>query len=281
MPLPEIETYRNGKHGKHEAPEYGASPFRAPEQDAAPRPPLARTVFPPDLSIAAPRPLLYRLSRHQLAGLPLTRWLFGLLAAAAAAWAVGLFPGRWWGAALWALTAAGLGLAVALLRRADFVRFVEEPLPALPPQPLAPAEKLPIYATGLFSVEGKAQRFTAAPGFYRTFATREHAVLCLLRDRPLLWLAEWPPDHAGMWYIFIEPANIRRLRWGRLRYSRSEQPAVAVEHLLTLPAGGRRHKAQTRLETVFLAAEAADARRVLADLLHDPAAASAPHSADR
>ncbi len=273
MPLPEIETHRNGKH---EAPEHGASPFRAPAPASAPRPAPAQTVFPPDLPVVAPRPLLYRLSRHQLAGLPLSRWLFGLLIVAAALWALGLFPGRWWGAALWALAAAGLGLAVALSRRADFVRFVEEPLPDLLPQPLPPAEKLPIYATGLFTVEGKAQRFTAAPGFYRTFATREHAVLCLLRDQPFLWLAEWPLGEAGMWYIFVEPANIRRLRWGRLRYGRSEQPAVAVEHLLTLPAGGRRRKEQSRLETVYLAApDTAGARRVLADLLHDLATTQA------
>lgn len=76
------------------------------------------------------------------------------------------------------------------LRKRDFVNFQATALPTTSPSLLNPAHKLPIYATGLFSVENKYQRYTWLPGFYRTFATREHALLCQVAARKFLQVAD-------------------------------------------------------------------------------------------
>ncbi|HXF62658.1 MAG TPA: hypothetical protein VNK95_13635, partial [Caldilineaceae bacterium] len=121
------------------------------------------------------------------------------------------------------------------------------------------------------------QRFTWLPGFYRTFATGEHAVLCLVRDRRWGYMAQWPPDEPGMWYAFFEPSVISEVRWGELRFGRNRATALAVAYHLTIPATARKRE-QIRPEVLYLAVQSeADARRLFADLLqHMPAPAPQP-----
>ena len=213
--------------------------------------------------------LIYYLERMILAGAPVGRWINGLFLCIGALGALGLLPGDW-------LTA---GLCIALLasffwlrrhwRGREYVQFHEAPRPAVSPQPLKPSDSVPIHASGYFTVEEKSERFTWLQGYFRTFATREHAVICLVQPKRFL-LAEWPEEDVGMWYVFFFPKAVRQIRYGAVTFGRTTQPCVAVEHEIHIPKTGRFSRARTLQETVFLASPTEeDARRILADLLHD------------
>jgi hypothetical protein len=233
------------------------------------------TVFPDDLPLRGPNALLYALHHFQLAGLPVARWISLALLALAAIWATGILPGRWWGCAFWLLAALAFTMWGARARSADYVTFAPGSAPVLS-QTLQPSDKLSVYATGQFNVEGRYQRFTFLPGFYRTFATGEHALLCLARERKWAALASWPPEEPGMWYAFMMPADIIGLHWGELQFGASHAPAVAIDYRLTIPAGGRRKQDLVRAERLYVAvATQEDGRQLYTDLLqHLPAAVS-------
>jgi hypothetical protein len=256
-----IEPHRNGKY---EAPRQqdGASTISAYQQ---PQP----TVFLDEISNNSWRTLLYGLRHFQIGGAPASRYLIWLLLLLAALWAVGLFPARWWGAGICLALAAAWIVCLRHLERNDFVRFEPADAPSLPSARLSPADKVPIYATGRFAVEGKHQRSSYLPGFFRTFATGEHAVLCLVRDHRLLGIAKRPADEVGMWYAFFTPDVIESVYWGQLHFSRQAQPAIAVNYRLAIPGGGRRGRDLLVNETLYIACtDGEHARMILADLLH-------------
>jgi hypothetical protein len=231
------------------------------------RPNRPRTVFPAEASADSVRTLLYNAYRHEVGAVRLTRWLIFLCLLIAAAWATGFLPGRWWvsGAAL--LAALTLVTAVVRQRRRDFVRFEELERPEVMPEKVDPNDKIGVHVTGHFSVEGQYARYTFLPGFYRTFATREHALLCLVRSRRFLKIAIWPPEQTGMWYVFFTPHLMHSVRYGRLHFSSAASPAIAVDYDLTVLKPGRT-KEQIVTETVYIAcANERDAARILADLL--------------
>ena len=153
-------------------------------------------------------------------------------------------------------------------QRRDFVRFEvhDSPLPA--PQRLGASARIPIWATGRFSVEGKHQRFTCLPGYYRTFATGEHALLCFVRDRRLLRIARWPVDDLGMWYVFFTPEVVRRIQVGHLTFGPTPSPALAIEYDLMAPPSGNPRNKKIHVETLYLVCDDETRRsQVLADLL--------------
>jgi hypothetical protein len=128
---------------------------------------------------------------------------------------------------------------------------------------------VPIHASGYFTVEEKSERFTWIQGYFRTFATREHAVICLLQPKRFL-LAEWPERDVGMWYVFFSPKAVRNIRYGTVSFGRTTQPCLAIEHDIHIPKRGRFSRERTVQETVILASPTEeDTRRILADLLHD------------
>jgi hypothetical protein len=184
--------------------------------------------------------------------------------------AVNALPGRWF------------TMSVALLlwvvqvsygiqwKRSHYVSFAASPVPPLNDTPLETSEKLPIYATGLLNVEGRYQSYSVLPGFYRTFATGEHAVLCLVTARHWLGILSWPADETGMWYAFISPGDIQRLQWGELQFGVTTLPALAITYSLEIPPGPRRKRAEFRQETLYLATpDANDAQRLYIDLLNN------------
>lgn len=260
------------KHRNGEAPQQSSGVFRAPRTLEPPaimeRLRKRRTVFPPEAENDSLRTLLYNAYRHEFGGAPLTRWLIIGLIALAILWITGLPPGRWWvgGAAL--LLALTLIITIVVTRRRDFVRFEESLPPEVVPVKLKPADKIPVNVTGYFSVEGQYARYTWLPGFYRTFATREHALLCLVRDRRFLRIGRWPGFQTGMWYVFFTPEMMRRIRYGRLHFGRKAAPAVAVDYEFTIPKSGRFQRDQQVEETVYIACQnEEDARRIWADLI--------------
>ncbi|RIK36290.1 MAG: hypothetical protein DCC55_27765 [Chloroflexi bacterium] len=252
-------------NGHHAAPPSSGGAFAAVR---------GRTVFPHERVLPAPATLLYAWQRRQIAGTPLIRLPQWLLLTGGVLWATSLLPGRWWGAGLCLLLLLALQGTLWWLRRHDFVHFTPGALPLVRPQPLEPAAKIPLFATGLFGVERKEQRFTWLPGFYRTFATREHALLCQVNDHPA-GFGSSPPEEEGLWYVFFTPATIESVEGGNLSFGRNHRPALAVCYR-HIPARQKEKQSPTsQLETVYLAfQQEADCHTVLADLLFDlPAAA--------
>ncbi len=294
MNLPEIQPSRNGNH-KAPPNTSGAFPvttndraghraaidpgnrgghdgLEVPSRVAQQR--QRRTEFLVDPPARSLRSILYSLYRHEWAGGPLTRWIWSgllLLGGLSTLW---LQP--WWlGLTVILATVLALFVMLVILRRSDFVRFEEQGLPGVTPKPLSPNNKIAVYATGHFTVEGQYRRFTYLPGYYRSFATREHAVLCLARDRRFLGLGQWPVLDVGMWYIFCTERLINQVRYGQLHFERESRPAVAIDYRLTRPAPSRRSGEQTLDETIYLVCTSeADTKRLIADLLTDRATVS-------
>lgn len=217
---------------------------------------------------------LYKLHRHYWNGLPMSRWpIIGALILAAIAWRGWLPIAPQWN--LWAAGGAVggailLAVVIVLARRRNFITFRPHPEPpgALPP--LAPSDKIPIFASGRFGVENRYRQFTWLQGFYRTFATREHAAICLVSPSRFLLLGRWPEAEMGMWYIFVQPDAIRRVQFGEVRFGPTRAPGVAIDYILHIPKRGRFRPARNLKETAYIACEnAADAARLYADLRHD------------
>lgn len=215
--------------------------------------------------------LFYRLHRYHVWDVPAGRWLVMGLLLLAGAMTVGWLPGGW---------VAGSGLLALVLlywavgsswRRRGYVAFAESPRPEVTPNPLAPSAKLPIRASGFFGVEGKHAHFTWLQGYFRTFATREHALLCLVQPDRVGLIASWPEKDIGMWYLFVKPGEVDRVRWGQVRYGGEALTCIAVDHHLTIPKTGRFSRERTLHKTAYIAVpQEADALAILADLLWQP-----------
>lgn len=213
--------------------------------------------------------ILYRLDRYLLWGAPYSRWIQISLFLLMLLGAVGVLPGQFFTAFVLAATLIAFTLLLRFWRQRDFIEF--EPLepPTLSPVPLEPSDKLPVSVSGLFEVEGKEQRFTWLSGFYRTFATREHALICHVPPSQFL-LSNWINDDVGMWYVFVSNEKISEIVWGRLHFGSKEQLGVIIEYEELLPKKGRFSREKLVTYRVFIAAEEeGDAQRILADLLWD------------
>jgi len=225
----------------------------------------SRTEFLPDLPPHSWRGWLYALSRQRLGAAALLHWLVagGLLLALL--WGAGSLPGGWWVAL--GLSAAALSLLVlhAAARRRRFLRFQPQALAAPPPPARLPVHnKLPLYVTGELSVEGRFRTFTHLPGFYRTFATREHALICQVRPGRLLPVGAPPDDEAGLWYAFFRPEQITRLTSGVVSDRGREMSALAITFI---GPDKRQRPHSVTLHLCF--PNPADRQTVLADLLAD------------
>jgi hypothetical protein len=228
---------------------------------------------------------LYVLRRYQVMGAPLQRWIVIVLLLAAPLMAVGLLPGGLAGGLIGLLLLIALLAGQRLAEGRQYVHFRAEPAgqPAPAAMPISPAEKLAVHATGLFEVEGKAQRFTELPAVYRSFSTREHAIMAVVQPaRRLAGLARWPEDETGMWYIFVKSNELRQVQPGVLGFGRSRRPALRllVEQVLPdksavldawgLQWGKDKSKLTTRQQTIYLSFDGeAERARVMGDLLLD------------
>ena len=211
----------------------------------------------------------YYLDRMMLAGAPTSRWVDGLLLLVGLLGGLGLLPGQYITSGICLVLFVSFIWIRRHWRQRDYVEFQEETTPEVTPKALAPSDSVPIHASGYFSVEEKYERFTWLQGYFRTFATREHAVICLVQPKRFL-MAEWPERDVGMWYVFFYPKSVRNIRYGTVSYGRTSQPCLAIEHEILIPKRGRFSRERTVLETVFLASPTKeDTTRILADLLHD------------
>lgn len=229
-----------------------------------------RTVFPEIALQGSPRTFFYHLSRHTLAGISLWRWLLSGLLVLAIFWGLAALPGHWWVTGVLLLGwLSMLGLFFGWRQR-DFVAFSLLPLPAVPMAAMAATDKVAVFATGYLAVEKKAQRFTWLPGFFRTFATREHAIMCHVKEHSWLGVGHWPDQEIGLWYLFFYPRELIEVAWGNLTFGRAAHLAIAITYQRTIPKRGRFQPERSVHEVVYLVvATEEDGKRILADLLYD------------
>jgi hypothetical protein len=167
------------------------------------------------------------------------------------------------------LLASFLGFTAVLLywRKRHYLHFVQKPAPAVTPKALKPADKLPVFSSGSFDVEGKQADFTWLQGYFRTFATREHALLCLVQPSRFALLGQWPEKEVGMWYIFFRDEEVEAIRWGEIHFGGSKLPGLAIDYSVFVPKQGRFDRDRTLHRTVYIGCEQEeDVRRILADL---------------
>ena len=177
--------------------------------------------------------LLHNLSSHVWWDVTLNAWLIVLLLFIALPAFFGVIPGG--------VTIAGvmLGLILVLLfsqwwaKRRYYVAFrplafADEAVSSLPL--LSPKDKVLLRATGFFVVEGDNKRLTDLVAYYRTFETREHAIMARKTPGRFLGLGRSMPDIRGMWYIFISPESLQKVTVGNLYFGPTPQPALRLDY---------------------------------------------------
>ncbi|HHY57875.1 MAG TPA: hypothetical protein GYA08_20840 [Chloroflexi bacterium] len=224
------------------------------------------TTFLPDAPLTSWQGWLYALTRGQWLGMALLRWLYLLLFALAGGWLLLSLPGGWVISLGWLIAAGCLWGLTRYAQRLQFTRFRPAPMSFPVPVKLSPADKRPIYVTGALSVEAKARIFATLPGFYRTFATREHALIGRVQPRRVAGLGAWPEDEIGLWYAFFTPAQIDAIAPGQQQVGGRWLPALAITYRPAFSPEARRRTPATA--TLYLAfPDPGDHTAVLADLL--------------
>ncbi len=221
--------------------------------------------------------LAYQLQHHHLGEWPLDRW-----GVAAALLSVGVIVLQWWArgrpslpAWHWLVLALILLIALGLLylRRwaggRMYVQFMADPSASAPtPQPLAASDKVPVRATAHFEVEGKAHFFADLMAYWRTFNTREHAIMAIVHRSRFL-LGTVPERLLGMWYVFFKPEMIDEIVPGAVAFGMAQQPALRVTYRPATVAHSRT-QSRPRAQVVYLSfADEAARAQVWADLLAD------------
>lgn len=189
---------------------------------------------------------VYLLRSHRLGQWGLDRWAVTLAWGMAAALVLGwllrgrpvLAPWHWGVLALLLLVGGGLlGLRI-WGERHGYAVFVPEPRLASPgPRALAPADKVPVWATGRFEVEGRSSFLAGLQAYWRTFASREHAVMAIRHRSRFLLAGKSPEEQIGMWYIFIPADHVERIVPGRIAFGGARGPGLRVDY--RLPADAR------------------------------------------
>ena len=210
--------------------------------------------------------LLHNLRHHAWGDIPLLALVILLLLLLAPLFYFGVLPG-------------GVALAVSMLvlilllllsnwwaKRHFYVVFealesvnVSSSLAALEPK-----DKVLLRATGEFTVKGETKRFTDLLAYYRTFETREHAIMARKTPSRFLGLGRSRPDLLGMWYIFFMPEHLNAVTRGRLYFGAVPNPALRLDYVHF------NKKGKAKDAVAYLSFETEKSmQQVLADLLLD------------
>ncbi|MCD6289900.1 MAG: hypothetical protein J7M34_05295 [Anaerolineae bacterium] len=209
--------------------------------------------------------IAYQLHRYECNGRPLDRWLGTLLVLIALLGLPRWIPGGRWTTLVTTLLLIGLIAFEIWARRSAYVRFVQQGEATRHPRSdggaLRPEDKIAIRATGQFEVEDRSRFFVNLQAYFRTFATREHAVMAYVPRSRFLWMARWPENEIGMWYMFFLPEDVMNVEPGLLYFGDESSPALRVTC---------RH--EERQKTVYLTfSHEEDRQRVWCDILWDAA----------
>jgi len=221
--------------------------------------------------------IAYQLRHHCLGEWPLDRWAVTLALIAAA-----IIPLRWLvldrpqALLEWAILLLFLGVAsgVSYLRhwamRSGYVAFeLQSELPPPAPRRLDPADKIAVYPTGQFEVEGKSAVFADLLAYWRSFASREHTIMAIVRPSRFLLLGKTAARDLGMWYVFFTPGMITAIAPGTIAFGRTRRSGLRVTYRFTPPASGRKAP-QPVCRVLCIGFEDESARQgVWADLLAD------------
>jgi hypothetical protein len=189
----------------------------------------------------------YQLQSHRWNGWRLTYWLTFALVLVAGLASLDVVRGGngvvigaavalmlLWGLVLWASRSRYVSFSSYRLssssRSSGSIRGSADEVRANPglAAPLHPSDRIEVRATGSFEVEGKKNHFSDLQAYFRTFATREHAVMAIVPPSRFLLLGTRPRKEVGMWYIFIRPQQILEMEPGKLRFGLRERAALSV-----------------------------------------------------
>ncbi len=163
-----------------------------------------------------------------------------------------------------------LGLAVDLRARQEHYVHFTPIATTLVPAPLPDGHKLWIRATGWFEVEEKHRIHVWLEGYYRTFPTREHAVIALCVPTSLWGLGRSRAEDDGMWYMFIRPEDILQVQIGDLVFGAERLAGVRLVYRTHIPGTFRRKRLRQQDCTTFWGLRThQEALLVAEDLLYD------------
>jgi hypothetical protein len=164
--------------------------------------------------------LAYFTTHHRLLGLRLSSWLrFLSLALVVIAWT------RGWGTAWLAgalLLAAWLNVTYWRAGRAGYNKFVPDEAAVLPTEPLSPLppnQRVPLQATGIFSVNNREDFALLRPAEYWQAPLGDHIVM--VQQRP-----------GQFRYQFFTATSLQEIHVGWLIYGRKPHRALAVSFLV-------------------------------------------------
>lgn len=175
--------------------------------------------------------ILHNLDTHYFVEVKLRAWLNWALVILAVLALLGRFPGSYAAAILFLLIIAFLSLSSRYARGRYYIHFVPEKNPEPPdepPAPLWPEDKLRLHASGHFHVEGMEGDWTRLVAYYRTFETREHAIMARRTPTQFLKVGQVNPETLGMWYIFIAPENLLDVTPGRIYFGGEGEPGLRL-----------------------------------------------------
>jgi hypothetical protein len=208
--------------------------------------------------------LAYRLHRHFIGGWSVARWLGMLLFLAGVAllavrrsitWEVILVTALFLGY-VGILAWAGSKGYIHFRASVDAEALVRH---APPGPPFYPEERVPVRASGLFTVEGRDQAYVDLDADYESVDSREHIILARVHPSRFLLLGTWPDYELGWWYIFFQPAILRQIRAGHLHFGRRPRLALKILYMAD---------EETR-QVIYLASEVPLLRRIWGDLMRD------------
>ena len=177
--------------------------------------------------------LLYNLDTHYFIEVKLRTWLNWALALLAMLALLIRARGSLAAAIFFLLIIVLLSISSRWARRRYYIHFIPEQNPAPPAAasaPSRPEDKLLHHASGHFIVEGKEGDWTRLVAYYRTFATREHAIMARLTPSHFLKLGEVNPETLGMWYIFIAPENLLAVTSGNIYFGGEPEPGLRLRY---------------------------------------------------
>ena len=224
--------------------------------------------------------ITYQMNRHHWMGAPLDRWGMVALVILAGLFAIRWLPGGTAGVIVCATLLVVLVLLRSVASRRFYLVFAPESEPARRRPDAAmmnPADMLKLRATGRFEVEGRSQDFTELLAYFRSFETREHAVMAICPPASFLGIGSWPAHEIGMWYMFFKHKEILRIDPGELEFGSSLRPALQIQVRREIPPstspldvwGGYRSGGRTKPKyedaTIFLSFDSPEDRAIVFD----------------